>query len=472
MTMTVKQKASPVCAPVTLELVFEQAEPAERFRDEVHLSQVLQVLHADREKVGVLIETQDSVRALIRSHLEYHLTKPFHRELFVDRTIRAFMDQLSGEVMVLDVTVTIDEAIRQAMARPTVNRYDPVLLQRGTESRLVGIHAILDVQRAQLSESLAEVQKQRDQVRQAEKEREKMYHQMVEASRMAGKAEVATGVLHNVGNVLNSVTTSISCLQAQWSESKVAQLQKLVAMLDEQGDELPAFLSGDERGRAVPAYLSKLASTLGEEHSQMREELNSLSRSVDHMAHVVGQQQSVAKQGVRAEVMEVREVLDEAVRMVEDSYARHGVTLERSSDESATLRSDRHHLIQILVNLLSNAGHAVRDGRAKDRQVKVAVEQAVHDGQPALHVHVEDNGIGIPAEALTQVFGYGYTTKSDGHGFGLHNSANTARMLGGDLQVVSEGSGRGARFTLVLRRTLADLLDPEREALDDLRDSA
>jgi signal transduction histidine kinase len=65
-------------------------------------------------------------------------------------------------------------------------------------------------------------------------------------------------------------------------------------------------------------------------------------------------------------------------------------------------------------------------------------------------IRVEDNGIGIPPENLTRIFSHGFTTRPDGHGFGLHIGAINAREMGGSLSVASEGTGRGATFTLIL----------------------
>ena len=59
-----------------------------------------------------------------------------------------------------------------------------------------------------------------------------------------------------------------------------------------------------------------------------------------------------------------------------------------------------------------------------------------------------DNGIGIPADNLTRIFGHGFTTRKEGHGFGLHSGALAAKELGGALTVESDGPGKGATFTL------------------------
>ncbi|HEX5747505.1 MAG TPA: ATP-binding protein [Archangium sp.] len=67
-----------------------------------------------------------------------------------------------------------------------------------------------------------------------------------------------------------------------------------------------------------------------------------------------------------------------------------------------------------------------------------------------VRIQVHDNGMGIAPEMLTRIFQYGFTTREEGHGFGLHSSALAAQELGGSLTVHSEGPGHGATFTLEL----------------------
>jgi two-component system, LuxR family, sensor kinase FixL len=67
-----------------------------------------------------------------------------------------------------------------------------------------------------------------------------------------------------------------------------------------------------------------------------------------------------------------------------------------------------------------------------------------------LRITVADNGVGVAPESFSRLFTQGFTTKKEGHGFGLHSSALAAEEMGGTLTCVSEGPGRGAAFTLEL----------------------
>jgi len=107
---------------------------------------------------------------------------------------------------------------------------------------------------------------------------------------------------------------------------------------------------------------------------------------------------------------------------------------------------EKHKVLQILVNLIRNAKHACDESGRKDKQVTVRIAK----GGGRITVSVTDNGVGIPPENMTRIFNHGFTTRKDGHGFGLHSGALAAKEMGGSLSVTSDGLGHGATFTLEL----------------------
>ena len=111
------------------------------------------------------------------------------------------------------------------------------------------------------------------------------------------------------------------------------------------------------------------------------------------------------------------------------------------------LSVERHKVVQMLVNLISNAASAIeRSGRPQGTlTLRIRAE-----GSKAVTFEVGDNGIGIPAENMARLFQYGFTTREGGHGFGLHSCAITALELGGEIKAASEGAGKGACFMLTL----------------------
>ena len=282
-----------------------------------------------------------------------------------------------------------------------------------------------------------------EQVLQEERRRE-LQAQLRDASREAGMAEIATGVLHNVGNVLNSLGVSASLVQSRLRNSRVGNLKRMADLLISQGDQAGRFLEHDERGREMPGYLAQLGDNLLSEHEQLRAEAAAIAAHVGHIRSIVAAQQTYARRGGVTEAVDIPELLDSAVAI---HFANTtDVTVRREYDAVGQLTLDRHKLIQILGNLLSNARHALKafEGRR-------ALTLRVQSRQPGeLVVEVEDSGVGISADVLPRLFEFGFTTKKDGHGFGLHTSAILAKELGGELVAHSEGPDRGARFTLRL----------------------
>jgi two-component system, LuxR family, sensor kinase FixL len=283
--------------------------------------------------------------------------------------------------------------------------------------------------------------------REVEERAAAMRHQLLDITRKAGMAEVATSVLHNVGNALNSITVSAALLHEAHQQSKAPGLTRAVDLLSEHAADLGAFLTEDPRGRRLPQYLRGLADAIGAERQKVAEELQSLQTNIDHVKVIVSMQQSHAKVGGLVEPLSLSELLDDAIKLNITPYDGHLVEVVRSYAELPIVHADRHRLFQIVTNLLSNARHAVKE-RPEDAS-RITVRTArIDDSRVSLEV--EDSGVGIVPENLTRIFNHGFTTKKDGHGFGLHSSACAAKEMGGSLTARSEGPGRGAIFTLVL----------------------
>ncbi len=279
------------------------------------------------------------------------------------------------------------------------------------------------------------------------------------ASRSAGMAEVATGVLHNVGNVLNSVNVSADLIRDRLAAGGAGGLARAVALIDAHRDDLAGFLTADPKGRQLPAYLGLLARALAEERASVLAELDSLTRGVDHIKRVVAMQQDAARSSATVrERCRPAALLEDALRFNLMSLERHRVTVVRDLADVPDVDLDKHKTLQILVNLIGNAKNALKgpddgdggggggDGRRRELTLRVAA--ALADGRPCVRFAVADTGCGIAAEHLTRIFTHGFTTRSAGHGFGLHSAANAAREMGGSLTVASDGPGRGATFTL------------------------
>jgi PAS domain S-box-containing protein len=281
----------------------------------------------------------------------------------------------------------------------------------------------------------------------AERELETLHNQLMIASRQAGMAEVATGVLHNVGNVLTSVNLIVHDVQDRLKASRISHLHRVVEILARERDHLGTFLTEDATGRQVPEFLTKLDEHLADENRRLLADVDGLVRHFEHIREIIVTQQGSAQMFGVIEVLAPSQLIDDALRLNAESRERHGIALERSVTTTQSVKADRHRVLQILVNLMRNAKDALLTRKPSERRIRVTVTAA--DGDHVA-ISVEDNGAGIAAENLTRIFQHGYTTKPTGHGFGLHSSVLAAREMGGDLTATSAGRGQGATFTLKL----------------------
>jgi PAS domain S-box-containing protein len=281
----------------------------------------------------------------------------------------------------------------------------------------------------------------------SEAELETLHKQLMVTSRQAGMAEVATSVLHNVGNVLNSVNVSASIVEQQVRNSALERLNKVVLLLQENQSDLANFLTKDEKGTKLVSYIEALFKMLTLEKTKVSEEIESLTRNVEHIKKIVSMQQSYARVAGLVELVSPSELMEDSLRMHEAGMQRHGVQIVRDYSEVSKISVDRHKVIQILVNLLQNAKYACEANEGGKRIVRLSIAPAANE---RIRIEVTDNGMGIPRENLTRIFSYGFTTRKNGHGFGLHSGALAAKEMGGSLTVQSEGVGKGASFILEL----------------------
>jgi PAS domain S-box-containing protein len=283
--------------------------------------------------------------------------------------------------------------------------------------------------------------------RQAEEALRLSQQRLVETSRLAGMAEVATGVLHNVGNVLNSVNVSAGLVVEKLRRSKAPKLAKAAALLTSHNGDLAEYLTKDVNGQKLPGYLAKLGEFFVAENNELLQEVDQLGRNIEHIKEVVAMQQSYAKVSGVFENLPADRLVEDAIAMNIGAFERHGVAVEQQFSTVPLVRVDRHKVLQILINLIRNAKYALDEVPRIDKQITISIFAA---NERSVRIVVADNGVGISPENLTRIFVHGFTTREGGHGFGLHSGALAARSMGGSLSVVSAGVGQGATFTLEL----------------------
>lgn len=293
---------------------------------------------------------------------------------------------------------------------------------------------------------------------------ESVSQELITAARRAGMAEIATGVLHNVGNVLNSVNISASVALQKLQDSEISSLVKAGEMLHNNESNLPAFLTADARGKQLPRFLIDLSQCLEEEHKGLVNELQAVATGLDHIKQIVSAQQQHAKSKAVREKVDPSELCERAITMGLGVAADRNITLFRDFQNVDGVALDTHKVLQILINLLSNAKRAVAASFRSEKQIAVTTRKIDRHGAAILRFEIADNGVGIDPRDLTRIFTHGFTTREEGHGFGLHSAANAAREMGGSLSVTSDGVDRGATFTLDI--PLAGLSSVEQILID------
>jgi PAS domain S-box-containing protein len=269
--------------------------------------------------------------------------------------------------------------------------------------------------------------------------------QLQDASRQAGMAEVASSVLHNVGNVLNSINISTSVASDTLRNLNAENLARAAGLLKSHADDLPGFFATNPRAPHLVPFLDSLASHFSTQKAAVMAELTSLAGYVEHVKEIVAMQQNYAQAGGVLQLMPPADLVEDALRINAGALERHGVTVSREFSETPAITVDKHKVLQILINLIRNSKYALADSGRAD---KILTLRIATTGSGGIAISVCDNGVGIPSENLGRIFELGFTTRKDGHGFGLHNSALAAREMGGTLTVQTGGPGKGAVFTL------------------------
>jgi PAS domain S-box-containing protein len=415
------------------------------------------------------------VRSLIGRDLGTFAWKPVmpSAEALVHPWTRAIMDKQHQDNASL--LLEMPEGESRKFIVNTVPIMDDGSTVRGA---LVSFHDVTELDRmnTQLKEANSELESSRVQIleknkelektnsnlhveiserKKAEAEREKLHQQLVQASRQAGMADVASSVLHNVGNVLNSINVSTDTLLKTLKKPMVGDVCRIASMFHEHQHDLQEFLTGDPKGKQIPGYLGLVAESLSGSHQTIQSELDALVKKVDHIKQVILSQQDIARAGTVREAVAGEDLMEQALLMAMPEPEKYRIEVVKEYSRVPTFMTDRHQVLQILVNLITNAKNAMVEHPGHSHRLTLRLGMAP-DGKKSVRLEVIDTGRGIAAENLPRLFTQGFTTRKAGHGLGLHSAAIAAKCVGGAIQANSAGEGYGATFTLDLPLNLAE----------------
>ncbi|WNG13823.1 AAA family ATPase [Cystobacter fuscus] len=314
--------------------------------------------------------------------------------------------------------------------------------------------AAISIENARLYE---DVQRARTELRRANEELEQRVEartrelkqaqaRLVDTAREVGMAEVAANVLHNVGNVLTSAVVNLEMMRKAVGSQRVGRVRQAGMLLVEHQEDLADFLTNSPRGRHLPEYFVALGEELMKDQTHLMEDMEAMSRHIEHIRAIVQVQQTYAKSSLMTEECELPLLIDDALRIQMAALQRHGVTVHRELSPVPRVKVDKHKVLQILINLISNAKQALDPRPEGQRNLWVRMKA---EG-PVVRIQVVDDGVGIAPEVKGKLFSHGFTTRKGGHGFGLHSSALAAQLLHGRLTIESEGPDKGAVTTLEL----------------------
>jgi two-component system NtrC family sensor kinase len=268
---------------------------------------------------------------------------------------------------------------------------------------------------------------------------------LVDQSFEAGFAEMAKGVLHNLGNALTPMGVRLSAMEQRVRESPAADLELAVAEIAQSdGDparraELLEFmaLGCRELSQAVQDTAADIQ-LMQRQASLMQASLSEQMRGASHKAPIL-------------ESVRLPDLITQSLDIVPDvSRRRLQLEMDESLQKIGALRMARTVLRMVLQNVIINAADAVRDAGRDKGVLRVLAEIVNEGGRDNLHLQCQDDGVGIPPDKLDRVFEKGYSTKprDTNQGIGLHWCANAIVALGGHIWATSEGPGRGASLHL------------------------
>jgi signal transduction histidine kinase len=419
----------------------------------------LKLVSLENEAFALVDEDKRPEAQAILTGLEYTSQKQIYAEgmAALDRALDDFVDAANAELfrvgrmhLILNVGVLVFVAVGWSIFFRTILRSEQAIV--ASHTKLAHVNADLEEMNLHLSNEI-------EHRKEAEAAQKVLHHKLYEANREAGKAEIATGVLHNVGNALNSVNVAATLALDLMKHSRVSELGRATDLMQQNAESLGDFFTRHERGKLLLPYLTMLGEILGHEQETLVDYLHDLCKKVDHTKQIVKSQQSYAKVcGIEMD-FHLEEVLDDVLKTLGANLSQSDIELVRQYQDVPAIHSDKHKIMQVLANLVTNAIHALLSSRQSHKRLTVRLEQLNDD---FVSIAVEDNGMGIDEAHLTKIFQYGFTTKETGHGFGLHHSALVAKELGGELRVESDGPGKGARFTLDL-----PVVSPEQPVIEE-----
>jgi two-component system, NtrC family, sensor kinase len=270
--------------------------------------------------------------------------------------------------------------------------------------------------------------------------------QLVDQSFQAGFAELAKGVLHNLGNAMTPIGVRLANLRERLRAAPSDDAEQAVA-------ELQAGALDPQRSADLEEFLRLACRELAGTVRSAQADVEVMTRQASAIQTALAEQLRSTRNEHVIEPVRLTELVAQSLEIVPDSCRqRLVVDTDETVRKLGVVRVARTVLRLILQNLIINAAEAVRDAGKEKGALRVSADIRCEAERQQLHLQFKDDGVGIPAQNLERVFEKGFSTKSPetNHGIGLHWCANAINALGGRMWAVSEGPGRGASMHLLV----------------------
>jgi response regulator RpfG family c-di-GMP phosphodiesterase len=279
------------------------------------------------------------------------------------------------------------------------------------------------------------------------KELENSQNELLKTSHLTGMAEVTMGMIHNVSNILNSLNVSAAIIGERIQQSQLANLIECSKLMDKHKNDLGDYLTKDPKGSLLPQYMMKVIESLQMDFVNIAKEITNFRKNVTIISEIITTQQSLSSLKNSDKAVEVQAILEDAVKISGYDFERNNITIQRDYVALKAVLINKIKLLQILINLIINAKQALM---SVDQEHKILILKINQPKKDTFSIEIIDNGAGIDAADLNKMFQYGFTTKVQGHGYGLHSSSIAAEEMRGKIEIYSEGLGKGTTVTLLL----------------------
>ncbi|MBU3917720.1 response regulator [bacterium] len=272
----------------------------------------------------------------------------------------------------------------------------------------------------------------------SEEELKEANKQLIEVAHRAGMADIAAGIIHNVGNILNSVKSSAYLMrQDVVQNSGIKWLKKANALQKEHESDIEDFIVNNPKGKQLLQFYMLLEGEIEKVQSRLGEEIDRLDSHVNKAIEVISAQQAYAGTSSFSERMDLSKIVNDTLAIHATALESDSIAIDKDFQEIPEVLVQKTKLIHILTSLIQNAKEAMIKTPSAERKLKISI---VADNEAAF-IRFSDTGCGIKKENLRKIFFHGFSTKESSQGFGLHRCANYMTEMGGRMWAESEGSG-------------------------------